>query len=135
MPLSPKLFERSAGEDGIPNRRIPAAAMSLKRALPSLLIALFLLVTQQTACIHELSRLDRRSPDTQDKQHSHTKACLECGLLAQLGTGLTSNIATPLPMGESACAASYCPRDFYPSIPRRFLSRAPPFFPESFVLK
>jgi hypothetical protein len=103
--------------------------MSMKRRLPSLLIALFLLVTQQIACIHELSHLGRSSPGTQDKQFPYTKACLECGLLAQLGTGLTSNIATLLPTGESACAVSYCPRDFYPSTPRRFLSRAPPVFP------
>ncbi len=103
--------------------------MSMKRTLPSLLIALFLLVSQQTIGIHELSHLGRSSPGTQDKQFPHTKACLECGLLAQLGTGLTSNIATPLPMGESACAVAYCPLDFYPSTPRRFLSRAPPVFP------
>jgi hypothetical protein len=101
----------------------------LKRALQFLFIALCLLIAQQAAYVHELSHLvGRSSAATQEKHSPHAKACLECGLLAQLGTGLASHIATPHLAGHSACAMSPPSWVYYAGIPRRFLSRAPPVF-------
>jgi hypothetical protein len=101
----------------------------LKRTLQSLFIVVCLLIVQQTGYIHELSHLDRNSPASQHKHSPHTKACIECGLLAQLGTGLASKIATPHTTNEAACASSHSLWVYYTGIPRRFQSRAPPCFP------
>jgi hypothetical protein len=100
----------------------------LKHALPSLFIVLCLLIAQQAGYIHALSHLDRNSAPFQDKHPPHAKACIECGLLAQLGTGLASKIATPRTTNEPACAISHRSWVYYAGIPRRFLSRAPPVF-------
>lgn len=100
----------------------------MKRTLQSLLVVVCLLIVQQTGYIHELSHLDRNSPVSQGKHSPHTKACVECGLLAQVGTGLASKIATPHTTNEPACAIAHRSWVYYTGIPRRFLSRAPPVF-------
>jgi hypothetical protein len=96
--------------------------------LRSLFIVFCLLIAQQAAYVHELSHLSHRSPATQDKHSPHTNACIECGLLAQLGTGLASKIATPHSEGETTGAIAHRSWVYYAGIPRRFLSRAPPVF-------
>jgi hypothetical protein len=98
----------------------------LKRTLQSVFIVLCLLIAQQAAYVHELSHLGRSSAAPQDKSLPHTKACIECGLLAQLGTGLASKIATPHFAGESASTLPHRAWVYYAGIPRRFQSRAPP---------
>jgi hypothetical protein len=99
----------------------------MTRALQFFFIVLSLLVAQQTAFAHELSHLAREPASSPTQQHPH-KACLECGLLAQLGTAFASHIATSPAAGNYACNASQPSRVYYPGIPRRFLSRAPPVF-------
>jgi hypothetical protein len=98
----------------------------LKQTLQSVFIALCLLIAQQAAYVHELSHLGRSSPATQDKPFPHTKACIECGLWAQLGTALAINIATPHFADESAGTVWHRAWVYYAGIPRRFQSRAPP---------
>ena len=100
----------------------------MKRTLQSLFIVLCLLIAQQAGYIHQLSHLDRNSAASKDKHPPHTKACIECGLLAQLGTGLAGKIATPHTANEPTCAISHLSWVYYAGIPRRFLSRAPPVF-------
>ena len=98
----------------------------MKRTLQSLFIVLCLLIAQQAGYIHQLSHLGRSSTASQDKHSPHTKACIECGLLAQLGTGFTGKIATPHSADETAYAIRHRAWVYYAGIPRRFQSRAPP---------
>src|SRR5258706_11949403 len=100
----------------------------MKRILQSLFIVLCLLVAQGAAYVHELSHLDRDSAPAQNKHSPHARACIECGLLAQLGNGLAANVAPPHGAGLSDCAIYHRSWVHYAGIPRRFLSRAPPVF-------
>jgi hypothetical protein len=100
--------------------------MSLKRALPHVVMAVVLLVAQQAGYEHALSHFEQSSPASKEKQLPHTKACDRCGLSAQLGTGLLSNPALFISAARSACGALLLSRAFHPTAPRRFLSRAPP---------
>lgn len=100
--------------------------MSVKRAVPYVLMAFVLLVAQQAGYEHALSHFDQSSPASKEKQLPHTKACIKCGLSAQLGTGLVSEPALFVPAERFACAVLVpCP-GFHPAAPRRYLSRAPP---------
>ena len=100
--------------------------MSLKRALPHIVMVVVLLVAQQAGYEHALSHFEQSSPASKKKQLPHTKACDKCGLSAQLGTGLLSNPGTFISAARSACGALVLSRAFHPTAPRWFLSRAPP---------
>jgi len=98
----------------------------LKRALPKIVMALVLLIGQQAAYEHALSHVEQDSPSNKQKHLPHTKACIKCGLSAQLGTGLLGNatsFAAAVPIARGALQLSQA---FHPAAPRRFLSRAPP---------
>lgn len=96
------------------------------RALRQVVMAVGLLVAQQAGYEHALSHLEQGSSTSKEKQLPHTKACIKCGLSAQLGTGLLSNPAPFMFAADAACGALLLSRAFYPTAPRRFLSRAPP---------
>jgi len=100
--------------------------VSLRRVLAQVVLAVVLLIAQQAGYEHTVSHLEAGRASGKQKQLPHTKACIKCGLSAQLGTGLLSN---PLPLvlaPLSTCEALVLSRAFYPAAPRRFLSRAPP---------
>jgi len=100
--------------------------LSVRRVLPQILLAVALLVGQQAGYEHTVSHLEAGRTSGKGKQLPHTKACIKCGLSAQLGTGLLSH---PLPLmraARSGCEASILSGAFHPAAPRRFLSRAPP---------
>ena len=100
--------------------------MSLKRALPHVVMAVVLMLAQQAGYEHALSHFDQSSPASKKKQVPHTNACSKCGLSAQLGTGLLSNPGTLIRAARSECRALLLSQAFHPTAPRRFLSRAPP---------
>jgi hypothetical protein len=104
---------------------VAGGALSLKRALRHVLLAVVLLVAQQAGYEHALSHFEQSSP-SKEKQLPHTKACTKCGLSAQLGTGLLSNPGTFVSAAGSACVPLRRFQAFHPAAPRRFLSRAPP---------
>ena len=108
----------------VPYWRVARAALSLKRALPHVVMAVVLLIAQQAAYEHALSHIEQDSPA--GKHLPHTKACIKCGLSAQLGTGLLSNAVTFVPLARIARGPSLLAQTFRPAAPRRFLSRAPP---------
>ena len=98
----------------------------MKRALPKIVMALVLLIGQQAAYEHALSHVEQDSPSNKQKHLPHTKACIKCGLSAQLDTGLLGNAVPFIPEARSSGSALLLVQAFYPATPRRFLSRAPP---------
>ena len=100
--------------------------MSVKRVLPHVLIVLALLVAQHGGYEHALSHFDKKPPTNQNKQLPHTKVCDRCGLSAQLGAGLFSDLALFVVEARCACGTLLLSQAFHPTAPRRFLSRAPP---------
>src|SRR5262245_12245881 len=106
--------------------RTTRGAMYVRRMLPQVLLAVVLLVGQQAGYEHTVSHLEAGRASGKGKQLPHTKACIKCGLSAQLGTGLLSNALPFLGAARSACDALVLSEAFHPAAPRRFLSRAPP---------
>ena len=100
--------------------------MSVRRVLPQVLLAVALLVGQQAGYEHTVSHLEAGRAPGKEKQLPHTKACIKCGLSAQLGNGLLSNALPFMGAAQSACKALVLSQNFRPAAPRRFLSRAPP---------
>ena len=66
--------------------------MQARRAIMHLLLALFLLLSQQAAFSHAATHLG--SPASQDKQLPHSKVCDQCVQGAQLGTALLDSCLT-----------------------------------------
>ena len=106
--------------------RAARGALSLKRALPHIVMTVALLIAQQAAYEHALSHGEHSSPNGKQKHLPHTKACIKCGLSAQLGTGLLGNAVTFVPLARIPCGPLLLCQAFHPAPPRRFLSRAPP---------
>ena len=106
--------------------QVSIAALYLKRALPKIVMAVVLLTGQQAAYEHALSHIELGSASSKQKQLPHTKACIKCGLSAQLETGLLGNAASFAVPALIACGALQPSQAFHPEAPRRFLSRAPP---------
>jgi hypothetical protein len=102
--------------------------MQARRALTHLLLALFLLFSQQAAFSHAATHLGN-VPGSQDQQLPHGKACDQCVQGAHLGAALLDAchaqgwIDTPGAHAATAPQTVYLPRPV-PS----FFSRAPPAF-------
>ena len=100
----------------------------LRRLLSTLLVAL-LLFCQQMGFAHALTHLSNPTvprPTRSDTQHPAEKACTECVLHAQLGSGLSSSIpaiAVAVVSERLACIEFIV---FEPEFVPAFLSRAPP---------
>ncbi len=111
---------------GVPHGCVGRAVLFPRRTLPHIVMAVVLLFAQQAAYDHALSHVEQGSPASKQKQLPHTKACIKCGLSAQLGTGLLGNAANFAAPARVACGALPLSKAFHPAAPRRFLSRAPP---------
>ncbi len=105
-----------------------SVAMHARRALLHLLLALFLLLSQQAGFAHAVTHLGS-APASQDKQLPHGKICDQCVQGAQLGSALVDTspdagwIHAPGSHFIVVPAALHCPRFVCP-----FSSRAPPAF-------
>jgi len=94
--------------------------------LTRLMLAVLLVIAQQAAYWHSLSHLDRKAPIGHSKQLPQSKACGQCGLSSQLGTGLLSCLQFSVSAWRTPRAEAHHSSLFTPSAPRRFRSRAPP---------
>jgi len=105
--------------------RIQSYEMDARRTWMHLLIAIFLLFSQQAAFAHAVTHLG--SPATQDQQLPHGKVCDQCIQCAQLGSALTNShpvcdwVAGHAPQHPAPTASAHVPEPL-----RCFLSRAPP---------
>jgi hypothetical protein len=99
--------------------------MQARRVITHLLLALFLLLSQQAAFSHAASHLG--SPASQDKQLPHGKVCDQCVQGAQLGTALLDSALSCAWMGASGAAPGATPATAHlPRFVPCFSSRAPP---------
>jgi hypothetical protein len=100
--------------------------MHVRRAVMHLLLALFLLFSQQTGFAHAVTHLGS-NPASQDKQLPHGKLCDQCVQGAQLGTAL---LDTSPDLGWTTSSATHAPavpvKVYLPCFVRPFSSRAPP---------
>jgi hypothetical protein len=101
--------------------------MQPRRTIVHLLLALFLLVSQQAVFSHAATHLG--SPASQDKQLPHSKVCDQCVQGAQLGTSLLDSCHACAWMAGSQATACAAPATAHaPRFIRCFCSRAPPAF-------
>jgi hypothetical protein len=98
--------------------------MQARRAIMHLLLALFLLLSQQAAFSHAASHLG--SPASQDKQLPH-KVCDQCVQGAQLGTALLDSCLTCAWVANSGAHPAAAPATAHlPRFVSCFSPRAPP---------
>ena len=99
--------------------------MQARRVIAHLLLALFLLLSQQAAFSHAASHLG--SPASQDKQLPHSKVCDQCVEGAQLGTALLDSDLTCAWVPDSGAHPGAAPATaHFPRFVSYFSSRAPP---------
>ncbi|PWT71368.1 MAG: hypothetical protein C5B46_08270 [Proteobacteria bacterium] len=100
--------------------------MSLRRILAHLLLALTVLIGQQAMLAHAASH-PIESPSSKGKQLPHGKACEQCMLSAQLGTGVASSGLPSLLRSVAAGAIAHLAQPLVTTeTPAFFDSRAPP---------
>jgi len=102
--------------------------MHARRALTHLLLALFLLFSQQAAFSHAATHLGN-VPGSQDQQLPHGKTCDKCVQGAQLGAALLDACHAQGWVDSPRTHAAAAPQTVY--LPRpvlSFFSRAPPAF-------
>ena len=121
----PRIFARLRTWEETAPTGATRLAMQARRAIVHLLLALFLLLSQQAAFSHAASHLG--SPVSQDKQLPHSKVCDQCVQGAQLGTALLDSglkcawVANSGAHPAAALATAYFPRFVF-----CFSPRAPP---------
>src|SRR5262249_14711294 len=101
-------------------------AMHARRAVMHLLLALFLLLSQQAGFAHAATHL-ASDPASQDRQLPHSKVCDQCVQGAQLGAALVDT--SPDASWFSSCGAHGAAAPVRAHLPRPllpFCSRAPP---------
>ena len=106
-----------------------ACAVKKSRTFLCVLLAGLLVAIQQLGFAHALTHLAKpasSTPSRSDTQHPAEKACIECVVFAQVGTGLTGAVpqaAIPAPQLEIVATPF---RVFDPGFIPAFHSRAPP---------